>query len=116
VEDRETPVLYLELGDATSDEGSIRAAALAECPGARRVTWWENCAFERTDLPMRIRDGHSLLVVEADDGFEAPPPLPGTSEAHSFRRHPRPTQGILTNGPTLGLTLILQPRWSTASD
>ncbi len=111
MEDRETPLLHLELGDATADEAAARAAALAVAPGAERVTWWENCALERTDLPMRIRDGRSLLVVEAGDGFEAPPPPPGTSEVHSFRRDSRPSQGVLTDGPTLGLSIVwISPR------
>jgi hypothetical protein len=111
VEDRNTALLHLELGDATSDQCAARAAGLAAAPGVERVTWWENCAFERTDLPMRIRDGRSLLVVEAGNGFEAPAPPAGTSEAHSFRRYPRPSQGILTDGPTLGLSIVwISPR------
>ena len=79
--------------------------------GVERVTWWANDCFERTDLPMKIRDGRSLLVVEADDGYEPTAGPPGTSQSHCFRRHPRPSQGILTGGPTLGLMIVwISPR------
>jgi heme-degrading monooxygenase HmoA len=50
-------------------------------------------------------------VVEADEDFQARVASPETSEAHSFRRHPRPSQGTLTNGPTLGLCVVwISPR------
>jgi hypothetical protein len=99
-------VLYLELGDASPDACAERADAVLRVPGATRVTWWENCALGRTDLPMRVRDGNTLLVVEADDGFDALPPPPDVSAAHVFVRHPRPSQGILTGTPTLGLLIV----------
>jgi hypothetical protein len=111
VEDRCTPVLYLELGDATSGACADRAAELLRVPGTTRATWWENCALGRTDLPMRVRDGTSLLVVEADDDFVPPPPPADASESHVFVRHPRPSQGVLTGTPTLGLLIVwISPR------
>jgi hypothetical protein len=111
VEDRCTPVLYLELSDTTPEACAERAAALVRVPGATRVTWWENCALGRTDLPMRVRDGRSLLVIEAEDGFIAPPAPAEASEAHMFIRHPRPSQGVLTGAPTLGLLIVwISPR------
>ena len=111
MEDRCTPVLYLELGDAPAEACVERAEALLRVPGATRVTCWENCALGRTDLPMRVRDGASLLVVEADDGFIAPPAPAEASEAHVFVRHPRPSQGVLTGAPTLGLLIVwISPR------
>jgi hypothetical protein len=111
VEDRSGTLLHLELGDDPSGGVAARAKELARRDGVERVTWWENEAFERTDLPMRIRDGRSLLVVEADERYEAPPPAAGVSESHCFRRHPRPSQGILTGEPTLGLMIVwISPR------
>jgi hypothetical protein len=111
VEDRSTPVLYLELGDASAEACAERARALARLPGATRVTWWQNCALGRTDLPMRVRDGNSLLVVEADDDFVPLPQPADASEAHVFVRHPRPSQGVLTGAPTLGLLIVwISPR------
>lgn len=111
MEDRPTPVLHLEVGDASPQAAASRADELAACAGAERVTWWENGAFERTDLPRRIRDGRSLVVVEAVEGFRAPPAPPEVSEAHSFRRFPRPSQGILTGKATLGLLIVwISPR------
>jgi hypothetical protein len=111
VEDRRSEMLYLELSDASDEANALRAVELSRAPGVHRVTWWENCAFERTDLPMRIRDGRSLVVAEAGDDFSSPPKPNGVSEAHRFRRHPRPSQGVLTDGPTLGLMIVwISPR------
>jgi hypothetical protein len=106
VEDRCTPLLYLELGDATPDECEARAGELTLETSVERVTWWENCLPGRTDLPMRVRDGSTLMVVEAAETFEPPPPPPSASEAHCFRRGPRPSQGCLTGRPTLGLLVV----------
>ena len=109
MEDRSTPLLYLELGNASPDGGAARARDLAKSEGVARVTWWENCAFERNDLPMRIHDGRTLLVAEAGAGFAPPPPTslpPEVFHAHCFRRFPRPSQGVLTGQPTLGLSIV----------
>jgi hypothetical protein len=117
MEDRCTQVLHLELGDAEPEDCARRASALARTAGVERVTWWENCALDRTDLPMRVRDGRSLLVVEAGDGFVPPAPPPATSEAHTFRRHARPSQGVLAGGPTLGLLVVwISPRAPELTD
>lgn len=111
MEDRCTPVLHLELGDAAPDACAERASDLLRIHDAERVTWWENCVPGRTDLPMRVRDGRTLVVVEAGAGFEAPAAAPDTSEAHTFGRHPRPSQGVLTDAPTLGLLIVwISPR------
>ena len=111
MEDRASTVLHLELGDASRQECATRAGDVAQGQGVVRVTWWENCAFGRTDLPMRIPDGRTLIVVEADERFVAPFPPPEVSQSHTFRRHPRPSQGILTGGPTLGLMIVwISPR------
>ncbi len=106
VEDRSSPLLYLELGDAAPDDCARRARELARAPGVARATWWENAALGRTDLPMRVTDGRALLVVEADEGFTVPATTPGTTAAHCFRRHARPSQGILTGAPTQGLLIV----------
>jgi hypothetical protein len=111
VEDRPGTLLHLELGDATPEEGAARAYDLVRRDGVERVTWWENAAFERTDLPRRIRDGRSLVVVEAEERYDVPPPTPAVSQTHCFRRHPRPSQGVLTGTPTLGLMIVwISPR------
>jgi hypothetical protein len=111
MEDRCTPVLHLELSDIAADEGAARAHELTRTSGAARATWWENCAVGRTDLPMRVQDGRTLVVVEASESFLAPAPPADGAEAHTFRRHPRPSQGVLTRGPTLGLLVVwISPR------
>ena len=50
MEDRCTPKLYLELGDAAAENAAVRARKLMDEPGVDRVTWWENCLPGRTDL------------------------------------------------------------------
>ena len=111
MEDRVTPLLHLELGDASPAACADRARQLTRRPGVDRVTWWQNNVFERTDLPRRIRDGRTLVVVEAQDGYDPPAPTADVSESHCFRRFPRPSQGILTGGPTLGLSIVwISPR------
>jgi hypothetical protein len=66
---------------------------------------------------MRVRDGRSLVVVEAAEGFTPPAPTPDVSEAHCFRRHTRPSQGILTGGPTMGLLIVwISPRSAELTD
>jgi hypothetical protein len=116
MEDRCTPVLYLELGDASSRATEARARELARVPEVVRVTWWENCLPGRTDLPARVQDGRSLVVAECRDDPTTTPPLHGSS-AHSFRRHVRPSQGIVTGAPTLGLLVVwISPRSPDLAD
>jgi hypothetical protein len=110
VEDRTTDRLYLELGEGGAEACRRRAEALAERAGVDRVTWWENCVPGRRDLPMRIADGSMLAVAEVTADFSAPGAPAGTT-AHCFRRHPRPSQGILTGRPTTGLLVVwISPR------
>jgi hypothetical protein len=110
VEDRTTPGLYLELGDSTPEELAERAGQLTEQAGVERVSWWTNCVPGRRDLPMKVEDGSMLLVAELDSSFRGPEARPGTV-AHHFRRHYRPSQGILTGRPTTGLLIVwISPR------
>jgi hypothetical protein len=116
MEDRCTPVLYLELGDASSRATEARARELVRVPEVERVTWWENCLPGRTDLPSRVQDGRSLVVAECRDDPATTPPLHVTS-AHSFRRRVRPSQGIVTGAPTLGLLVVwITPRSPDLAD
>jgi hypothetical protein len=59
---------------------------------------------------MRVPDGTLLVVAELDDGAADLTPRSG-STAICFRRHPRPSQGILTGRPTTGLLVVwITPR------
>ena len=59
---------------------------------------------------MRVPDGTQLVLAELTDDGPAPAPRPGTT-AFSFRRHPRPSQGILTGERTTGLLVVwISPR------
>jgi hypothetical protein len=106
VEDRITTGLYLELGNLDPhDYATRRAPELAARVGVDRVTWWRNNVPGRDELPMAVDDGTLLGVAEVNESFRAPPALPGTTARH-FRRYPRPSQGILTGGPTTGLLVV----------
>ncbi len=59
---------------------------------------------------MRIPDGELLVVAELTDDGPTPEARPG-STAVCFRRHPRPSQGILSGRPTTGLLVVwISPR------
>ena len=98
MEDRRTPVLYLERTD-----GAERAGDLAALPGVRRVTVWDNVVPGRTDLPRRLDEHPVLIVAEADATFAAP----GDGGGLEFRATDRPGQGRLSGEPTTGLSLVL---------
>ena len=102
--------LHLELGDGSDAEGAGRAEALTAHTGVRRVSWWRNCVPGRDELPMRVPDGTLLVVAELADDGPVPPPPAGTT-AFTFRRHRRPSQGILTGEKTTGLLIVwISPR------
>jgi hypothetical protein len=107
MEDRITPCVYLEMSDVPADEyARERALELRKCPGVDRVTWWANCKPDRSDLPRRLPEFHTLGLVEGDRSF-SPPPTPDGVTGHLFHMTPRPGQGTLSVLPTLGLELVL---------
>jgi hypothetical protein len=107
VEDRDTPGLYLEMGNVEGGQyAATRVPEVLGCAGATRATWWENACPDRTDLPRKLPEFGLLGVYEVGDGFTAPLAPPGFG-AHHFRRTPRPGQGRLTGRPTVGLMLVL---------
>jgi hypothetical protein len=105
MEDRTTPGLYLELGNIEPGDYAQRAQDLLGQSGVEQVTWWANAKPGRDELPMRVPDGTLLGVAEVDESFRAPPP-PDGALSHHFRRYPRPSQGILTGRPTIGLLVV----------
>ncbi|MHB8682208.1 MAG: hypothetical protein ACYDA2_08970 [Acidimicrobiales bacterium] len=106
MEDRLTPGVYMELGNIEPARYATgRAGELMRLRGVQRVSWWANCRLNRDDLPLRVPDGTLLGMAEVDDGFLPPEPPPGTV-AHHFRRHSRPSQGVLTGTPTTGLLVV----------
>jgi len=110
MEDRQTPGLYLELGNGSVEDYARRAATLAGSPGVARATWWENCLPGRTDLPMRVPEGTMLAVAEVDESFRRPDNQTGIT-AHHFVRHSRPSQGTMSGRPTTGLLIVwISPR------
>ena len=109
VEDRNTRALYLELANVDPERYlRDRVPALLVCSGAQRVSWWQNLAPGRTELPMKVTDGTVLGITEADESFVPPTPagpFAGLTAAH-FHRYPRPNQGRLTGRPTTGLLVV----------
>ena len=107
MEDRITPCLYLEMTDLPADlYAKERARELRSSAGADRVTWWENCAPNREDLPRELPEFHTLGVVEAGVGF-SPPATPDGVTSHLFHMTPRPGQGTISGRTTRGLELVL---------
>jgi hypothetical protein len=107
VEDRETPCLYLEMTDDSVDEYTrARVPEVLSLPGVARATWWRNLQRDRDDLPRVLPEFDLLAVYEAGAAFVAPTTPSGVT-GHHFHRTSRPAQGRLTDGPTIGLSLVL---------
>jgi hypothetical protein len=74
MEDRETPVLYLEMTEATPDDyARDRVEDVLALPGVERATWWRNVYRDRPDLPRELAEFDTLGVYECDPSFAAPP-------------------------------------------
>ncbi|MEZ7980646.1 MAG: hypothetical protein QMC74_13250 [Myxococcota bacterium] len=111
MEDRITPILYLELSDLTPEEySSTRSQEVLALPGVERASWWRNLMPHRKDFEPdfvnRIKDFTTLGLYEATPDFVPPTPPDGIRSIH-FRHYPRPAQGFLDGKKTLGLMLIL---------
>ena len=107
MEDRLTPVLYLEMTDATPDDyARDRVGDVLAMPGVERATWWRNVYRDRPDLPRELPEFDTLGVYECEQSFTAPSTPAGVT-GHHFVRTPRPGQGRLTGKPTVSLSLVL---------
>ena len=106
MEDRVTPVLYLELtAEAPAAYRASRLPEVAALPGVERASWWSDCVPGRRDLPRRLDDVATLGLYECTAEFRPPPPADGVLGLHL--RSGRPGQGTLGRGPTLGLEVVL---------
>jgi hypothetical protein len=110
MEDRITPVLYLEMTDRPANRyAEERVSEVLRLPGVQRASWWANCVPFRTDLPRTLPEFAVLGLYEANEGFEppggeaSPPDITGLC----FDHYRRPGQGIVSDRPTLGLELVL---------
>ena len=107
MEDRLTPVLYLEMTEADPDEyARSRVGDVLALPGVERATWWRNVYRDRPDLPRELAEFDTLGVYECDPSFIAPATPDGIT-GHHFLRTPRPGQGRITGKPTVSLSLVL---------
>jgi hypothetical protein len=111
MEDRISPILYLELADLGPEAyAASRVEEVLAHPGVERATWWRNLHPHRNDLEpdyvFRVPDFTSLGVYEAEPDF-VPPPTPEGVRGLHFRHYPRPGQGFLTEEKTMGLMLVL---------
>jgi hypothetical protein len=111
VEDRITPVLYLEMTDRPTERyAADRVPEVLSLPGVHRATWWANCVPFREDLPRTLPEFSVLGVYEADAAFQDPSTkgaVPEDITGYSFDHYPRPGQGTISDKPTLGLELVL---------
>src|SRR5581483_5097505 len=107
MEDRITPVLYLEMTDMDVEAyAADRVPKVLDADGVTRATWWTNCVPFRTDLPRTIPEFHTLGVYEADGSFSPLGTPDGITGLHMVH-YPRPGQGTTSERPTLGLELVL---------
>lgn len=107
MEDRLTPVLYLEMTEATPEAYAVdRVPEVVGLEGVTRATWWRNVYRDRPDLPRELPEFDTLGVYECEPSFVAPA-TPEAIAGHHFVRTPRPGQGRLTGKPTVGLSLVL---------
>ena len=72
MEDRQSPVLYLEMTEATPDDYAETACPNACVPGVERATWWRNVYRDRPDLPRELAEFDTLGVYECAPSFTAP--------------------------------------------
>ena len=111
MEDRITPVIYLEMTDRSAARyAEERVPQVLSLPKVHRATWWANCVPFRTDLPRTLPEFAVLGIYEADHGFELPPGEAATPDDITgivFDHYPRPGQGTISQRPTLGLELVL---------
>ncbi|MAE69827.1 MAG: hypothetical protein CME06_05095 [Gemmatimonadetes bacterium] len=111
MEDRISPILYLELSDLSlENEVPARAEEVLALPSVERATWWRNLNPHRKDFEpdfvFRLPDFGTLSVFEAQSDF-VPPSLPDGIRGLHFRHYPRPGQGFLSAEKTMGLMLVL---------
>jgi hypothetical protein len=111
MEDRITPVLYLEMTDRPAAQyAAARVPEALALPGVQRATWWANCVPFREDLPRTLPEFAVLGVYEADRDFEVPKgagSVPDDITGYCFDHYGRPGQGTLSDKPTLGIELVL---------
>jgi hypothetical protein len=110
VEDRITPVIYLEMTDRPPGRyATDRVPEVLALRGVQRASWWENCVPFRADLPRTLPEFAVLGVYEAEAGFTPPAgaATPGDITGLCFDHYPRPGQGTISDRPTLGLELVL---------
>lgn len=107
MEDRTSAGLYLEMTNMTPDAyAAQRLGDMRALPCVGVATLWRNQKPGRDDFPRTIPEFESLAVYEVATDFEAPD-CPADVWAHHYERVPRPAQGILGEGPTLGLEIVL---------
>src|ERR1700683_794625 len=101
MEDRITPVVYLEMTDRPVERYvAERVPAVLSLEGVRRASWWENCVPFRTDLPRTMGEFALLGLYEADQAFEPPAGdegMPDDVTGLCFDHYPRPGQGTISN-------------------
>jgi hypothetical protein len=107
VEDRQPTGLWVELFRGADPEK--RAAALGEA-GLRVSAWAADPYPDR--IPRVLDECAHVLVGETtaydvSAAFASVPPADPGSTPLPLRRYPRPSQGICTGEPTIGLLLVL---------
>ena len=72
MEDRESPVLYLEMTELTPEKyAETRVPEVSAVAGVERATWWRNVYRDRPDLPRELSEFDTLGVYECAPSFVA---------------------------------------------
>jgi hypothetical protein len=106
MEDRSSPGLYLEMtNEPLNDYVAQRQSIVKALPGVGIATLWRNQKPGREDFPRTVPEFGTLSIYEVDGNFSAPR-CGAEVWGHHFERVPRPAQGILGAGPTLGVEVV----------
>jgi hypothetical protein len=105
--------LYLEMTNLPVEDYEIeRLGEVLKRDEVVAATLWRNQRPLRDDYDRTIPEFETLAVYEVDGDFAMPADALAL-RGHHFRRVPRPAQGILGAGPTLGLEIVMvSPRTS----
>ena len=107
MEDRESPVLYLEMTEATPEEYAESACpTCSHCRGSSVRRGGATCTATGPTCRASCPSSTPSACTSATPSFVAPATPDGIT-GHHFLRTPRPGQGRLTGKPTVSLSLVL---------
>ena len=108
MEDRTTPVLYLEMTDRPAERYARRTCARSARPPRSSAG---DMVGQLRAVPHRPSPDHAGVLhpgrLRGDRGFRGSRYVPEDIAGYCFDHYPRPGQGTISDKPTLGLELVL---------